>query len=212
MTVVPVLYSFRRCPYAIRARLAILAAGQKVELREVVLRNKPEAFLQVSPSATVPCLKLSDEVLDESLDIMRWALHRHDPESWLTLPQAGFDLVEQSDGPFKAALDRTKYANRYPDSNPEEQRALAHGFLYELNGRLEGQEYLFGATPSLADMAILPFVRQFAFIDKPRFDAEDWPHLAAWLARFLDSARFASVMSKYPAWAEGAQAIYFGAT
>lgn len=204
----PILYSFRRCPYAMRARLAIAVSGQKVELREIVLRDKAPAFLATSPSGTVPCLKTSETVIDESLDVMKWALRLSDPEGWLDMPDAGHDLIAQADGPFKCALDRTKYATRYADADPEEERAKAHVFLHALNDQLT-QDFLFKETPTLADMAILPFVRQFAFIDKARFDAEDWPHLARWLEAFLISDRFQSIMAKYSKWEEGDTPLYF---
>ncbi len=196
----PVLYSFRRCPYAMRARLALAVSGQQVDLREVVLRDKPDAFLQASVSGTVPCLVTPDGVIDESLEIMRWALARHDPLGWLRMPQAGWDWIARCDGPFKHALDRTKYATRYPDEHPAEHRAFAHAFLTELDAQIDG--WIFG-TPSIADFAILPFVRQFAFVDKPLFDAQPWPDLHNWLSRFLDSAPFAETMLKYPQWQPG---------
>ena len=113
----PILYSFRRCPYAIRARLALLVSEQRVELREVVLRDKPKEFLDVSPSATVPCLVEESSSIDESLDVMKWALHRSDPDAWLDMPDTGWDWITRCDGPFKHALDRTKYASRYPDQD-----------------------------------------------------------------------------------------------
>ncbi|MGJ8544042.1 MAG: glutathione S-transferase [Sulfitobacter sp.] len=193
----PPLYSFRRCPYAMRARLAIASAGVQVELREIVLRDKPQAFLDASPSATVPCLVTAQGAIDESLDIMKWALAQHDPEGWLDMPDGGHALIEQADGPFKSALDRTKYAIRYPDADPAASRAEAHAFL----ARLEAQMglWLFD-RPCLADYAILPFVRQFAFIDKPLFDAQPMPRVQAWLARFTASERFAQIMPKYAPW------------
>jgi glutathione S-transferase len=196
----PVLYSFRRCPYAMRARLAILAADVEVELREVVLRDKPQAFLDASPSGTVPCLALPDQVIDESLDIMIWALSQSDPQGLLSMPEEGQDLIARCDGPFKHALDRTKYTTRYPDDDPTYHRAEASLFLADLNAQID--VHLFG-HPSLADMAIAPFVRQFAFIDKPWFDAQPWPQLQGWLARFLASDAFAQVMVKYPQWQPG---------
>ena len=196
----PILYSFRRCPYAIRARLALHTAGTPVELREVVLRDKPEAFLDASPSATVPCLVTDAGVLDESLEIMDWALTRHDPEAWRDMPGEGLDWIARCDGPFKHALDRTKYATRYPDEDPELHRAEAEAFLTDLD--LQISDWIFD-RPTLADFAILPFVRQFAFIDKARFDARPWPRLQTWFQRFLDSERFALVMGKYPKWAPG---------
>jgi len=203
----PTLYSFRRCPYAMRARLALAASAQQVELREVVLRDKPAAFLAVSPSGTVPCLISGDTVLDESLEIMIWALEQNDPHGWLNMPAAGHDLIARADGPFKHALDLTKYAIRYPDEDANQHRMQACEFLNDLDAQLG--TWLFGDLPTLADYAILPFVRQFAFIDKPWFDAQPWPALHLWLTRFLDSDEFTSVMDKYPQWHDGDKALMF---
>ncbi|NRB18945.1 MAG: glutathione S-transferase [Rhodobacteraceae bacterium] len=202
----PIFYSFRRCPYAMRARLALVSSTQQVALREVVLRDKPAAFLAASPSATVPCLVTAEGVIDESLDIMIWALRRSDPEGWLQMPDAGWDWIARADGPFKAALDHTKYASRYPDMEASEQRALAAEFLADLDQQID--QWVF-AQPSLADYAMLPFVRQFAFVDKAWFDAQPWPQLQAWLERFLASERFAGIMRKYPQWAESTDVIHF---
>ena len=202
----PVLYSFRRCPYAMRARLAVASAGVEVELREILLRDKPAAFLAASPSATVPCLVTDSGVIDESLDVMLWALTQNDPEGWLQMPEAGHDWITRADGPFKQALDRTKYANRYPGTDPENQRDAAAGFLSELDQTIN--EWIFG-RPTLADFAILPFVRQFAFIDKEWFDAQAWPRLQGWLERFLVSERFEQTMDKYPQWREGDAPVSF---
>ncbi|WP_187430909.1 hypothetical protein ROLI_009620 [Roseobacter fucihabitans] len=202
----PILYSFRRCPYAMRARLALAASDTEVELREILLRDKPAAFLEVSQSATVPCLVTQDGVIDESLDIMIWALRRHDPDGWLTMPEAGFDLIREADGPFKQALDRSKYATRFPQDDPLAARGRASDFMKTLDAQIG--EWLFEG-PSLADYAILPFVRQFAFIDKAWFDAQDWPALQRWLDRFLDSERFAAIMVKYPTWEAGASGVRF---
>lgn len=196
----PILYSFRRCPYAMRARLALDVSGQQVALREVVLRDKPRAFLEASPSATVPCLVTDTQVLDESLDIMHWALDQHDPEDWRNMPGEGAQWIARCDGPFKHALDRTKYATRYPDEDPTHHRTEATHFLTDLNARID--TWVFG-RPTLADAAILPFVRQFAFIDKAWFDAQPWPDLQDWLARFLNADRFARIMRKYPQWQPG---------
>lgn len=202
----PVLYSFRRCPYAIRARLALAVAGTQVELREVVLRDKPHAFLEVSPSATVPCLVSEDGVIDESLDVMIWALGINDPQGWLQMPDEGHDWIARNDGPFKQALDRVKYAARYPDEDPATQRELAVSFLGALDNQIG--DWMFG-HPTLADFAILPFVRQFAFIDKTWFDAQPWPRLQAWLDRFLISEQFGAVMAKYPQWRDGDAPVLF---
>lgn len=189
-----------------RARLALAASGIRVELREVVLRYKPPAFLAASPSATVPCLVTLTEAIDESLDIMKWALSKNDPDNWLDMPKAGWDLIARADGPFKDALDRTKYAVRHPDSDPEEQRAIAAAFLAELDQTIT--TWIFD-HPTIADFAILPFVRQFAFIDKPWFDAQPWPRLNGWLDRFLTSAQFEEIMSKYPQWSTDDAPTFF---
>ncbi|PHR24838.1 MAG: glutathione S-transferase [Hoeflea sp.] len=202
----PVLYSFRRCPYAMRARLALASAGLEVELREVVLRDKPAAFLEASPSATVPFLVTSDGVVDESLDVMIWALKKNDPEGWLDMPEAGFEWIARADGPFKDALDRTKYANRYAGVDPATQRDVAAAFLSDLDTTIG--DWIFD-RPTLADFAILPFVRQFAFVDKDWFDVQPWPKLQSWLERFLGSERFAHIMVKYPQWQPGDPPVAF---
>lgn len=196
----PVLYSFRRCPYAMRARLALAASGVAVEIREILLRDKPAAFLAASPSATVPCLVTTQGVIDESLDVMIWALRQHDPEGWLVMPEAGWEWIARADKPFKSALDRVKYASRFEPADVEAARAGAVRFLDALEAALD--DWIFD-RPSLADYAILPFVRQFAHIDKPWFDAQPWPKLQAWLAAFLASPRFNAVMEKTPVWAAG---------
>ena len=196
----PILYSFRRCPYAMRARLAVQAAGIGVELREVVLRDKPQAFLEASPSATVPCLVTKQSVIDESLDIMIWALGQNDPDHWLDMPSPGWELIAKADGPFKDALDRAKYATRYADSDPAQARDSAATFLADLDAQITS--WIFD-RPTLADYAILPFVRQFAFIDKPWFDAQPWPQLQGWLTRFLASDGFSATMERFPQWSQG---------
>lgn len=183
-----------------RARLALASAAQPVELREIVLRDKPPAFLAASPSATVPCLVTSEHVLDESLDIMTWALRRNDPEQWLQMPKSGWDWIARADGPFKRALDRTKYASRYPSEDAAVQRQQAALFLADLDQQID--TWIF-AQATIADYAILPFVRQFAFIDKLWFDQQPWPNLQAWLERFLISDRFEGIMKKYPQWQQG---------
>jgi len=202
----PIFYSFRRCPYAMRARLAIAAAGITVELREVVLRDKPAAFLAASDSGTVPCLVTDQGNIDESLDIMKWALARNDTDHWLDMRDTGWDLITRADGPFKDALDRTKYASRYSDTDAKEQREIAAEFLTELDSRIA--VWIF-ERPSIADFAILPFVRQFAFIDKPWFDAQPWPNLQGWLDRFLATDQFENIMLKYPQWSEGDAPTFF---
>ncbi len=207
MSELPILYSFRRCPYAIRARLAIAVVGEAVELREIVLRDKAPEFLETSPSATVPCLREGDIVLDESLDIMLWALRNSDPEGWL-LPrqetiEASLALIGECDGPFKHHLDRYKYDTRYADADRETEQTLASAFVRTLETRLKEQTWLFGSRASLADFAILPFVRQFANSDRSWFDQQDWKATRAWLEAFETSDLFQSVMLKWPKWRSG---------
>ncbi|KIN74644.1 Glutathione S-transferase-like [Sulfitobacter guttiformis KCTC 32187] len=177
--------------------MALHAAQCKVELREVVLRDKPQAFLDVSPSATVPCLVHANGVIDESIDIMRWALKQNDPHGWLDMPPDAIDWISRTDGPFKYALDRTKYTSRYPNDDTTQHHANACTFLGDLDRKLD--LWLFD-KPSLADFAIVPFVRQFAFIDKPWFDAQPWPNVHEWLSNLLNGPTFSASMQKYPQW------------
>ncbi|RFP90957.1 glutathione S-transferase [Rhodobacteraceae bacterium 63075] len=203
MTARPVLWSFRRCPYAMRARLALASAGQQVELREVVLRDKPQAFLDTSPSATVPCIDTGDSVIDESLDIMIWALERNDPEGLADMQKEGQALIQFCDGPFKTALDRYKYPTRYEGVDPTLSRDEAMRFVERLEAQLGGAAWLFGARPRLADLAILPFIRQFAHVDLAWWQAQPFTGVQGWLARFKASERFAAIMRKYPQWQPG---------
>jgi glutathione S-transferase len=201
MTARPILYSFRRCPYAMRARLALLSSGRVCEIREVKLSAKPAEFLAASPKATVPVLLLPDErVIDESLDIMRWALEGHDPDRWLARDDGA--LIAANDGPFKYHLDRYKYPERHA-SDPAEHKVAGASILSALDGRLEAQGYLCGASMGLTDAAILPFVRQFAAIDPAWFTAQPLPRVQAWLNRFLDSPLFAAAMLRLPPWHPG---------
>lgn len=196
----PILWSFRRCPYAMRARLAIASSGVEVDLREIVLRNKPDAFLETSPSETVPCLKSGDHVIDESFDIMLWALGQNDPENWLEMPDAGRDLIETCDEPFKSALDRYKYSVRYDDVDAKAEREKAAQFIRTLDEQLGEYDWLYGKQPTLADMAILPFVRQYAHVDLEWFTAQSWTRVNAWLEAFKASPRFSGIMRKYAPW------------
>jgi len=202
----PILYSFRRCPYAMRARMALLVSGQVCELREIVLRNKPQEMLQASPKGTVPVLVLPNgEVIDESLDIMLWALRQHDPEHWLA-PKieslaAMLQLIAQNDGDFKHHLDRYKYPDRYENVDPLQHRTAASLFLAMLEERLADHSFLFGTHPLLADIAIFPFTRQFAETDRTWFDAQPWPNLHRWLNYLLSSALFEQAMHKFEPWA-----------
>lgn len=203
----PILYTFRRCPYAMRARLAIAVSGLQVEQREVALRNKPAQMLAASPKETVPVLILPrGEVIDESLDVMLWALRQNDPQQWLAPSYSSLqdmlDLVARNDGAFKHSLDRYKYPNRYLEESAGATKAFAlvhrtqcANWLSALEMRFAG-DWLCGLNASLADMALLPFVRQFAHTDAAWFAAQPWPRLQAWLAVFEAGALYLAVMER----------------
>ncbi len=210
----PILYSFRRCPYAMRARLALAASGTTCILREVVLAQKPPALLEASPKGTVPVVVLPNgDVLEQSLDIMLWALRRNDPQQWLPANDgdmaATLQWIAQCDGDFKAALDRYKYPNRFALADGLAQRALGAQYLQALNTHLATQTYLAGQHLGLADAAIAPFVRQFAHTDPAWFASQPWPHLQRWLTAFESSDRYLQVMNKFPQWQEGQAAVLF---
>ena len=211
MSPLPVMYSFRRCPYAMRARMALWASGQHCELREVVLRDKPAELLAASPKGTVPVLVLADgTVIEQSLAIMQWALQRNDPMGWLA---PGLDnmlaLVAECDGDFKHHLDRYKYPQRYADTDALLHRTQAGGFIGRLEERLCVSTYLFGNHTALADFAIAPFVRQYAQVDAAWFAAQPWPRMQTWLAELQASAVWSRVMDKYPQWVVGVPGIVF---
>lgn len=204
----PILYSFRRCPYAMRARLALLSSGIVCTHREILLRDKPSSMLEASPKGTVPVLVRGEgDVLDESLDVAFWALKTRDPENWLAPwsgDRAAADaLIARNDGPFKHHLDRYKYASRYEDADAAEHRAEGLNVLEDLNVRLAEARYLGGAHFTFLDAAIAPFIRQFRIPDKDWFDQLDLPHLRKWLSDFMESDRFAIVMTKYRVWDGG---------
>ncbi len=213
----PVLYSFRRCPYAMRARLAISSSGLQCNLREVVLRDKPDAMLAASPKGTVPVLQLADgTVIEESLDIMLYTLRRADPEQWLSPDDASLDemlaLIAACDGPFKYNLDRYKYPDRYEGAVAAQHRTDAGAFLEIVEGRLSDRTQLFGNRISLADMAVMPFIRQFANTDRDWFDRQERPHLQRWLTGHLESDRFKSIMPKFAQWKPGDEEPIFPAS
>ena len=204
----PILYSFRRCPYAMRARSALIASGISVELREVQLRDKPAAMLAASPKGSVPVLVLPDgQVIDESWDIMLWALRQHDPQDWLGVGerhmQSALPLVLENDTSFKRALDRYKYPERFPEHPQDFYRAAGETFLQQLESRLCATQYLLGNTMSIADAALLPFVRQFAAVDEAWFATASYPYLRERLKNFSHSELFALVMQKFPVWQSG---------
>lgn len=203
----PILYSFRRCPYAMRARLALKYAGVSVVLREVALRNKPAGMLAVSPKGTVPVLVLPDgEVIAESLDIMRWALAQADPQGWLSQGEVtlGDALIAINDGPFKRLLDCYKYAERHPEKSSQAWRDEAIALnIAPLDARLRHTRYSLGDEAALADVAIMPFVRQFAEVDAAWFTGSPFSALRDWLQAWVTGELFASVMEKLPPWRAG---------
>lgn len=203
--ILPILYSFRRCPWAMRARMALAAASIRCVIREVLLDNKPAAMLQASAKGTVPVLVFPDgRVLDESLDIMHWALDQHYPQQWLPADEAMQEItrgmIPSIEGPFLFHLVRTKYASRYPGADPAEHRAEAGKLLQPFEQRLSQHAYLFGDKPSLADVATFTLVRQFAHADEAAFAAMQLPQVQRWLEQWETSELFESIMTKHPVW------------
>lgn len=191
-----------------RSRMALHASGVAVELREIELRNKPDHMLAASPKGSVPVLVLPDGcVIDESWDIMQWALNQHDPEGWLgehgAFVHAAEPLIRTNDASFKQSLDRYKYADRYPEQSREDYRAQGEVFLQQLEQRLSATRYLLGDALTIADAGIFPFIRQFAEVDQEWFAQAPYPLLRTWLAGILDSPRFAAIMQKQPIWQPG---------
>lgn len=212
MSNLPILYSFRRCPYAMRARMALMISGQAVKLREVVLRDKPEEMIDASPKATVPVLVLKDgTVVDESLAIMNWALKQHDPENWLKQPEKSNALIEEADGEFKTHLDRYKYPTRYDNVDPLDHRAAGLEVLQSWDRQISTNGQLTGDSTALADIAIFPFVRQFANNDRNWFDGQTIPALQKWLTGHLESKLFQSIMPKFAQWKTGDEEPVFAA-
>lgn len=207
----PILYSFRRCPYAMRARLALRLAQQKVEIREVVLKDKPPQMIAISAKATVPVLQLHNaNVIDQSIDIARWALEKNDPLE--TLPKgdkknACDQLISTCDYEFKIWLDKYKYSDRHPEQSAEFYRQKAEHFLTQLEALLQDRAYLLDAKPTLADIAIMPFIRQFAMVDLPWFKNAPYPRLRQWLNDWLEGELFQGIMLKYEKWQEGQDVI-----
>ena len=198
----PILYSFRRCPYAIRARMAIAYASINLEVREVSLANKPSEMTHISPKGTVPVLQLDNRIIDESIEVMAWALEQSDPDNWLALDldQQQQTLIEENDNSFKAWLDKYKYWDRFPEQSQEAYRGQAEEFISKLDKNLTEHHYLLGNKICVADMAIFPFIRQFAFVDKDWFDQTNHLGLQRWLSEILDSPLFTQVMKKHSVW------------
>ena len=211
----PILYSFRRCPYAMRARMVLKYSGIAVHLREVVLRDKPLALLECSAKGTVPVLVLHDgTVIKESRDIMLWALNINDPEQWLPRENDELcslikQLLDTNDCEFKNNLDRYKYSDRYPEETAEYYRTRGEHNLAILEGILNTHQFLMGDKVSMADIGISPFIRQFANVDSDWFDQAPYPQLQAWLEYFIQSELFNAVMEKYSPWVENSEPIVF---
>ena len=218
----PILYSFRRCPYAIRARMALAYAGVSYELREVSLKNKPREMLDISPKGTTPVMQIFTEkdfrVLEESLDIMHWALQQNDPLNWQDLPEHSVAIAQQlihtNDHEFKRALDRYKYPNRFPERSQEDYRQQAEEFLKVLELQLQQRSpsdathsFLISDRQTLADIAIFPFVRQLAYVDIDWFLSSSYLHLQQWLKWHETSELFELVMQKFPVWTPEQAAI-----
>ena len=201
---IPILDSFRRCPYAMRARLAISLSGIKVELREVVLREKPRQMLELSPKGTVPVLVChDDQVIDESFDIMIWALGN----DFFKIDEC--ELVKHCDENFKPWLDRYKYPNKYNDNTQEFVLENAMNFLELLEKKLEKNIFLFGSNRGFADIGIAPFIRQFAHVDIEWFLSLKYPKLINWYKEFVDWHVFKSIMEKNPKWADNQPIVFF---
>ena len=211
----PCLYSFRRCPYAMRARLGLSFAQLQVELREITLKHKPAQMLAISPKGTVPVLQLSDDVvIEESREIIVWALEQKDPQRLLDtkiLYEANI-LIDKNDQEFKYWLDRYKYADRHLDMTQTEYRQRGEEFLQVLEELLTKNAYLLGSHVTLADIAIMPFVRQFAHVDRDVFYTLPYLNLQRWLTCWLEHPLFLQVMTKFEPWQEGDEVVTFPAS
>lgn len=203
-----IFYSFRRCPYAMRARLSLALSNKQVQLREVVLKHKPEDMLKASPKGTVPVLiEANGNIIDESIDIMKWALEGsplvHSMTSSMIL------LIKENDEVFKGWLDKYKYADRYPEYSEVYYRQQGELFIGKLEQRLSTSPMLFNDEYHFTDLAILPFIRQFAFVDINWFNQSKYQYVRQWLYSFIDSDLFHSIMEKYPSWLESRKEFPF---
>ena len=208
----PILYSFRRCPYAMRARMAIHISSQKCEIREVLLRDKPPSMLEYSSKGTVPVLVLqSGEVIDESLDVIDWALNLNDPDNWQRSKnnEKTKELIKINDGEFKYHLDRYKYSKRYDNEDPEFHRKKCLSFIEKVNSELQNSKYIFDDAISYIDISLLPFIRQFRIADNEWFDELPYENVKSWLSNFLNSELLKSIMSKHDIWKEGDEVTIF---
>jgi len=216
----PILYSLQHCPYAMRARLAIILAQQTVRLRAITMKNKPAEMLDMSPKGTVPVLILNEnrsnqQVIDESLDVMLWALNRNDPDNLLysqqdnALPEM-LKIIEENDTHFKPKLEKYKRAKRFHHDDEAECRLECEPFVQGLEQRLTQYAFLMGPTPSLLDYALLPFVRQFSKVNRPLFLQGDYTQLQRWLSHHLQSRVFSKAMTQFPLWLENNEEYLLG--
>lgn len=230
----PILYSLQNCPYAMRARLAILLAQQTVQIRAVTMKDKPAEMLLVSPKATVPILVIDNDaggdasnsehcessqqnntVVDESLDIMLWALNRNDPDNLFysedpeALPEM-LRVIQENDDAFKPSLEKYKRAKRFHGDDLEACRVECEPFVQALEQRLVKHEFFMGPTPSLLDYALLPFIRQFSRVNKPVFSGGEYTNLHRWLSQHLQGRLFARAMIQYPLWLDNREVCLFG--
>ena len=192
--------------------MAIHISGQKCELREVLLRDKPPSMLEYSAKGTVPVLILQDgKVIDESLDVIDWALNLNDPDNWQRSKDTKKtkELIKINDGEFKYHLDRYKYSKRYDNEDPEFHRKKCLKFIESVNNELNNSKYIFDDNISYADIVVLPFIRQFRIADIEWFDSLPYDNLKKWLSSFLDSSLLNSIMKKYDLWQEGDSLIIF---
>ena len=211
-TSLPRLYSFRRCPYAMRARLGLMFAELPLELREITLKNKPDQMLAISPKGTVPVLQLADgTVIEESAEIMMWALEQNDPQGLLDekISSEANALIAQNDNEFKQWLDRYKYADRHPEMTQIEYRQKGEVFLQDLEALLTKNTYLLGNSVTAADIGIMPFVRQFAHVDRDVFYELPYPKLQLWLQHWLENPLFVQAMTKFQPWQEDDEVVVF---
>ena len=195
-----------------RARMAIAISGQQVEFREVILRDKPQSMIELSPKGTVPVLSLSSgQVIDESLDVIDWALKLNDPDNWLrsNKSEKSSKLIHTNDNEFKHHLDRYKYSKRYDNENPLAHREKCLIFINELEEQLGYSQFLYDDKISALDISILPFIRQFRITDMNWFDSLAKPYIQNWLMKFLESKLFKSIMIKYDKWEKGDEKIFF---
>lgn len=212
----PILYSLRQCPYAMRARMGLLLAKQPVILRDIVMKNIPDEMLVASPKGTVPVLVLNDSsVIDESIDIMLWALNKNDPMNLLYHHQANsysniIELIKCNDNEFVQVLNKYKAAARYHDVDEATCRQQCENYIVYYEQCLTEHDYLIGDTSSLADYAVLPFIRQFSRVDRKWFTQAPYPKLQRWLERHYKNPIFAKAMTKYPQWLDSKESVLFG--